>query len=168
MYNKPVVSTVLTGDLKMKPITINSFTEGLKMNAPFNLPEDREFYLYTGEKIEFQVLKKSFNRTIMVFPSKAENGFFKLNTEKIIMRLKDYLKDLKDERYIYSAGYYFRGQYYEKEMTATFDRSSFSIELVNMDKETSVNLAKEFLNSFDIAAIFIKHQGEAPFLICHT
>ena len=69
----------------MKPINISSFTEGLKMNAPFNLPEDREFYLYTGEKIEFQVLKKSFNRTIMVFPSKDENGFFKLNTEKIII-----------------------------------------------------------------------------------
>jgi hypothetical protein len=171
---------------KITELHFSSFTEALKMNSPFRLPENRIFYSFEGKQLKegisyvFEdkggiiVFSTEVNAMIDTkdFVSKVK-GFFKSKYQSFKnvafkdTKLDSILKKFPDVQ-AYSIGNFFKGRYFDRKTGKTYDEKSLSIEIIGIPSKLLVPIAEEIAESFNQKEVLVKDHDTGKIFLVDT
>ncbi len=160
--------------INIRELKFNSFTEAVKMNSPFKLPENRMFYNIEGENFSESISYTFEDKGgIIVFSTDVNamvdgkgiknkiKGFFKgkfktiMNRLLRVSKLDNLLKNYQDVM-AYSIGNFFKGKYFDREYNKTYSEKSLSIEIIGIPSSLLVPIAENIAKEFDQKEVLVK------------
>lgn len=170
--------------VKIRELQFSSFTEALKMNSPFKLPEGRVFYNVNGKKLAESISYTFEDKGgIIVFSTDVNamvdakgfvnkiKGFFKgkfntlMNRLLRIKKLDSLLKNYKDVM-AYSIGNFFKGKYFDRKTGKTYSEKSLSIEIIGIPSDLLVPIAESIAKEFMQKEVLVKnYETDKIFLV---
>jgi len=173
-------------DDRVRPIKISSFTEGLTMNSPFKLSENRKFYNSLG-KLLTEAISHTFEDKggIVVFSTdvnavidtstffKKAKGYFSGKFQTFKNRIMRYSKidtTLKkfEDIVAYSVGNFFKGRYFDRENNKTFDEKSLSVEIIGIPSTLLVDIAESIAREFNQKEVLVKDYDNNKIFLVDT
>ena len=173
---------------RIRKLKIKSFTEGIKLNSPFKLPEDRTFYNFQGARLRLQEkISYEFDESggIIVFSTDVNamvdkkgflnkiKGIFKGKIQTLINRFKKYskldttLSSFGDVQ-AYSVGNFFKGKYFDRETGKTYTEKSLSVEIIGIDSKLLVTIAEEIAKGFNQKEVLVKDYNTNKIFLVDT